>query len=217
MNELIPPVMLASYIVLWLIVVVLVITVIAQLHYMGVLFNALDPLLKFKSPNAKLQRGQQLPSATLVDELGGLWNVSNDNQPRVLLFVSSACKSCKQLLDDLIPVLVNDRLRDLIRPLTVVVLGDRERARALRAGHAIPSEITVVADPGDYSIDRWGIARTPTAIPIDEQSRVLSIIESPTVASVLEVMGVASPDLQEPRMVAVGTAFRRKEAIVHDS
>jgi len=209
MNDLGAPFFAASYVVLWLLVVVLAITVVAQLHYMGVMFKALDPLVKFKTPDAMLLPGEKLPSARLVDEFGGIWNPADGRRPRVLLFVNLTCKPCENLLNGLIERLQAPNTPQPTRELVLVVGGERQRARDFRARHSIPPAIAVFADPGADSIQRWGVKRTPTAIPIDASSRILSFVESPTLASILELMGLPTAPEEDQGKVAIGTVYTR--------
>jgi hypothetical protein len=214
MTDTVISVLIVSYVVLWVVVIGLTVAVVAQMHYMGVLFSALDPVLKFKTPDARVQPGQRLPATRLVDEWGGLRNVAVEPGARVLLFVNLSCGSCGDLLGRVVPLV--ERAQVWSRELIVIVLGDREHARQLRARHGIPEAVTVLADPGADAIQRWGVARTPTAVPIDSKSRVLSFVESPTLPLLLDLLGIAAPSEPGPPRMAVGTVFTSKEVHAHE-
>ena len=195
-----------SYVVLWLLVIALVVIVVAQLHYMGVLFDALDPVLKLKVPRAKLQLRERLPVTRLVDEFGSVWDVSDVDRARVLLFVSTTCKACDELLGKLGPTL--RAYRELGREPVVIVVGEPAHAVDLRARFAIPSAVSVLADPGRDSLQRLGITKTPTAIPVDAEARVESFIEAPSADKIIELLRSQSSATRPATIHAVAPAAK---------
>jgi hypothetical protein len=205
------PIFVASYVVLWILTVGLAVTVVAQLHFMGVLFRVLDPVLKFKTPQAKLQPGQPLPSARLVDEFGGVWDVAGVRRARLLLLVNMTCRPCEDLLNRLIPNLQGPVTSRATREVVIVVLGERKHAHELRARHSIPVRMSVLADPGADAVQRWGVQGTPSAILIDANSRVMSLVESPSFALVLELMGLPTEAEAEPRTIILEQVLTREE------
>ena len=148
----------ASYVVLWLLVVMLCAVVVALDRQIGTLHLRLGPrgALEMDAEGPPLGEAPQEVAAEALD--GGRVLVGGPGDERLLLFASPGCSLCEQVLPGL-PALAR------ARSLTPLVLSELDRDEA-RAAFSDVGRAPVLAARAAFS--SWDIPGTPYVIVLDE-------------------------------------------------
>ena len=149
---------LASYVVLWALVISLSILLLALARQVGVLHLRLGPRGALEIDDEGPSLGEA-PEAVDARTLEGVEiTVGGPGEPQLLFFVSPGCPVCHQVLPSLAPAARAARM-------TPVAIVDVEEAAARDAyGHATPN-VPMVAAP-ELS-ERYAIPGTPYAVILD--------------------------------------------------
>lgn len=153
--------LVASYIVLWIIVVGMFVALFALYNHLGSLY-----LASRESRAAQGQPEGDYVRAFEARAIDGTPAFMPADGPTLLLFTSTTCSVCKVLLDGLRPL-------GAAHPSLGVVLvcaGRREMVRAW-AGDT-PSSVTVIADPRARIRRLYDVDITPFAIAVGADHRV---------------------------------------------
>ena len=149
---------LASYVVLWVLVVALSLLVLALARQIGVLHLRLGPrgALEIDEEGPPLGEAPEAVDAHTLD--GADVTVGGPGEPQLLFFVSPGCPVCRQVLPSLAPAARAARMK----PIAIV---DVEGHAARDAyGHSSPG-VPVVAAP-DLA-EAYGVPGTPYAVVLD--------------------------------------------------
>ena len=149
---------LASYVVLWALVISLSILLLALARQVGVLHMRLGPrgALEIDEEGPPLGEAPQ-PADTRTLE-GSEITVGGPGEPQLLFFVSPGCPVCHQVLPSLAPAARAARM-------TPVAVVDVEETAARDAyGHSAP-KVPMVASP--ELTEQYAIPGTPYAVVLD--------------------------------------------------
>lgn len=161
---------LASYIVLWVIVIAMFVVVLALLRLVGLLYSRFPPY-GARGSSEGMAIGNQLPAfrgtaldgrAIAIPELG-------NPLPWLVVFVSPNCGACSELAPAIRSIWRSDR--KALNLLLVGASGDEAQARTFAFEHHLASIPYVVAP-------EWAAANkilgTPFVIAADAESKVLA-------------------------------------------
>jgi methylamine dehydrogenase accessory protein MauD len=149
---------LASYVVLWALVISLSILLLALARQVGVLHMRLGPrgALEIDDEGPALGEAPEPADARTLD--GTEITVGGPGEPQLLFFVSPGCPVCHQVLPSLSPAARAARM-------SAVAIVDVDDAGAREAyGHA-PANVSMVASP--ELTERYAIPGTPYAVVLD--------------------------------------------------
>jgi methylamine dehydrogenase accessory protein MauD len=160
---------LASYIVLWVLVLLLAFLLAGALRQLGLLQLRLGDDPGALITDLGLERGAQAPAFTALDgESGELVSLSDlPAVPRLLVFASPGCLSCRELIPGLNEVRKTRGDYDFL----VVCRGDLESCQAF--GRMNRLEAPMVVDTTGQIEKDYLVTLTPFAYLIDHEGRVV--------------------------------------------
>ena len=185
---------LASYVVLWALVLALAVVLVSTLRNLGVVYTMVTSLPAFsdrQGGHSSLSHRQVLPEAVLATATGGRRATSEFKGTKTAFaVVSASCGPCSSFLESLHEPEVTD-WRDLHvdwRDLVVVSLSGPRETEELLARARMTTPMVVLLD-GDGEIKRrWGVTTTPFMVVVDEELRVVN-----------QVVGGGDARMTEPR------------------
>ena len=151
---------LASYVVLWFVVLALALLVVALAREVGTLHLRLGPRGALEVDEEGPPLGQAPPPTAALDLDDRTVELSGPGDRRLLLFVSLTCSLCREVLPGLRAV-----ARDGIRPVAVT---DAEREEAVRAYTRRPAPVV----PSAETHRLFRVPGTPYAVVLDELGTV---------------------------------------------
>jgi methylamine dehydrogenase accessory protein MauD len=170
---------LVSYVVLWVIVVMLCFFLIGVLRQLGLLYRQFEkrpsqmqeedaiPVLEQDGPAI----GSPLPNLE-VDTFNGFGRLSTallrGGSSTLLVFISPMCETCQHAVEPL-NTLVADATRN-VHPV-VIVRADEQACRAFLS--VFPLHMPVVCDHGAAITMGLGVHRTPFGLLYDEQGTLI--------------------------------------------
>jgi methylamine dehydrogenase accessory protein MauD len=160
---------LASYIVLWVVVLLLAFLLAGALRQLGLLQLRLGDDPGALITDSGLERGAQAPDFTALDsETGDLVSFSDlPAVPRMLVFASPGCLSCRELMPGLNEVRKTRGEYDFL----VVCRGDLDSCQAF--GRMNRLEAPMVVDTTGQIEKDYLVTLTPFAYLIDHEGRVV--------------------------------------------
>jgi len=160
---------LASYVVLWVVVLLLAFLLAGALRQLGLLQLRLGDDPGALITDIGLERGAEAPDFTaLASETGDLVSLSDlPAVPRMLVFASPGCLSCRELIPGLNEVRKTRGEFDFI----VVCRGDVESCQAF--GRMNGLEAPMVVDTTGQIEKDYLVTLTPFAYLIDHEGRVV--------------------------------------------
>jgi methylamine dehydrogenase accessory protein MauD len=168
----------ASYLVLWVLVVVLALVVVSLARQVGVLNARLGPPGLRTSDDEGPRLGEAPAAATLTDIHGTSVTVGGPGRPRVLLFVSPGCGICEQLLPALAAIARNAQVDPFVLTDANRTEAEREFGRPDLAAPLVsaPELLFLYNVPGTpYAVitDRLGIVRAKGSVgSLDQLERL---------------------------------------------
>jgi methylamine dehydrogenase accessory protein MauD len=149
---------LASYLALWVLVVVLAVLVVALARQVGTLHLRLGPRGALELDDEGPPLGEAPQPAELSDLRGRPLTVGGPGSPQLLLFVSAGCPICREVLPGV-------GAAAAVARMTPVVVADSDGPEVRHAyGDGTPAP--VVAAP--ELAGRYEIPGTPYAVALDE-------------------------------------------------
>lgn len=170
---------LASYVVLWVFVVVMAVVIVGLLRTLGVLFERYDALAGFNPPATSLKTGQQLPDVmlqTLTNEPTA--SRSLRGKKTALSIVSAGCSHCRDLLNSIAKGSPFDG--DQVDRIVLVSISSPASTRELLDGIRLPAIVPVLVGENGSIKDRWGVRGTPVTVIVDEDLKVVRQIVGPS-------------------------------------
>jgi len=160
---------LASYIVLWLVVLLLGFLLAGALRQLGLLQLRLGDDPGALITDTGLERGTDVPDFTALDAASGERVSLSDLPavPRMLVFASPGCLSCRELIPGLNEVRKTRGDWDFV----VVCRGDLESCR--RFGRMNGLEAPMVVDTTGQIEKDYAVTLTPFAYVVDHEGRVV--------------------------------------------
>ena len=160
---------LASYVVLWVVVLLLAFLLAGALRQLGLLQLRLGDDPGALITDTGLERGAEAPDFTALDsESGELVTLSDlPGVPRMLVFASPGCLSCRELIPGLNEVRKTRAGFDFL----VVCRGDLESCQAF--GRMNRLEAPMVVDTTGQIEKDYLVTLTPFAYLIDHEGRVV--------------------------------------------
>lgn len=150
---------IASYVVLWLLVLVLASVVVALARQIGTLHLRLGPRGALEMDDEGPPIGEAPPPDDLVDTTGAPVRIGGPGDPQLLLFVSPGCGVCQQVLPSVAVVAAAGQLKPFV--LTDM---DEEETRLAYAAKKIGAPVLSAR----FLVQRWDIPGTPYVIVLDE-------------------------------------------------
>jgi methylamine dehydrogenase accessory protein MauD len=160
---------LASYIVLWVVVLLLAFLLAGALRQLGLLQLRLGDDPGALITDTGLERGVDAPDFTAVSaETGELVSLSDlPAVPRMLVFTSPGCLSCRELIPGLNEVRKTRNDFDFL----VICRGDVESCQAF--GRMNRLEAPMLVDTNGQIEKDYAVSLTPFAYLIDHQGKVV--------------------------------------------
>ncbi|MDE3075844.1 MAG: hypothetical protein KGJ86_10485 [Chloroflexota bacterium] len=196
---------LASYAAVWVVLICLIVMTVASLRHLGLMYEALNPVVRFSTAASILKLGESLPRIQLTDLEGGPASLNSpvDGKFRLLVLVQPSCEPCHSILARLgsNAVTVNDGWVP-----TVVVVGTIDAARRLRSEHDLFAT-PFFLDARLESPSVWGITGTPYALVLDSNGRVQRKVPSPQPDELLQILQAAPASQVGPRLFSPDLLF----------
>ena len=166
---------LVSYVALWLLFLALAAALLAVLHNLGVLFDAVDRARMPGQRWSNLDAGQVLPEVTWRTLAGDPVKSSALKGTRqAIVIVSPTCAPCVEHVKEIAAGERDlDPLDATLRRHVVVCLSDADAAAGFLERAGIESEAQVLVDREHELTRRWGISATPTTVIVDDELRVV--------------------------------------------
>lgn len=164
----------ASYVVLWLLVLVLCAIVVALARQIGTLHLRLGPRGALEVDHEGPPLGQAPPPVELVDTSGRKVTIGGPGEAQMILFVSPGCRTCDAVLPGVPAVAAGAGLTpyvvtDLSPEETRYQFADREVDAPLLAGAALARRYEVPGTPYAVVLDPLGIVRAKGTVNNLEQ------------------------------------------------
>jgi methylamine dehydrogenase accessory protein MauD len=153
---------LASYLALWVVVVVLAVLVVALARQVGTLHLRLGPRGALELDDEGPSLGDAPPPAELRDLRGRPVIVGGSGPARLLLFVSPGCPICREVLPGV-------GAAAGAAGMTAVVVAD-SNGPEVQAAYGVGAPAPVVASP--ELAGRYEIPGTPYVVALDEEGIV---------------------------------------------
>ena len=192
-----------SYGLLWAVVALLCVFMLATLRHLGLLFEAVDPILRFNRHPFRVKIDDPLPRVPLV---------TTSEQPMeiavpagslgLVLVVQRNCSACATLLDGL-KALLGGSFHPSWKPI-LIVIGNGEAAEEIRRRHEIPSATTLLVDHQGATPREWGVAATPFAFVVDDALKVRQKFPSPVIGVLHEMLTTDAAVANRPVHGGVG-------------
>lgn len=159
---------LGSYVVLWALLLVVVLTQIGVLRHIGILYGLSS---RGSTVLSTVRVGKVLPNIPLR-ALTGRQVQSRDLAGRCteLIVISPNCSGCVGLLQSLVQQEYEPKVWE---SRTIISLGDAESTSALTQALGVPGECVVLVDPQANVKEEWGVRGTPLTLQVDESLRVV--------------------------------------------
>lgn len=197
--------LLISYIVLWVFVIILGILMVATLRHLGVMFEALDPVLQFSRSGFRLRPDDPLPQAELTDSSGSVVEIDQPGDSSLmLLLVDRGCTACT----DALAALSNGDAAHWHKKWTsVVVVRSRPQDVSETIGsYNLHEDITIAFDASGKASKAWGVTTTPFAIVIDGARRVRRTYPVVSGTQIREILQTNPKELLRPMTWHSGAA-----------
>jgi methylamine dehydrogenase accessory protein MauD len=149
----------ASYVMLWLLVIVLSVMVVALARQIGTLHLRLGPRGALEMDEEGPPLGTAVEPFEVQDAAGRPASIGGPGEAQLLLFVSPGCMVCKQVLPSL-PVIAN---AGRMRPYVITDVDEHETRRAYD-GEALKVELI----PGPQIAQAYDVPGTPYVLVLDE-------------------------------------------------
>jgi peroxiredoxin len=189
-SDLVTAAFIATFIVQWIIVLCLCVMMVATLRHLSLMFDALDPLIKFRMTASQIKIGDTLPEVSLEKPGHGSVQLHQySGEFLFLLVVQLGCEPCHALLTG-----VREELRGQCADgwkTVVIVLGNEAAAAELQRECQLTDDVFVLADKsgGVGAPWGWGVTETPFGLVVDGDGRVQRKLRSVTVAQTREILG----------------------------
>ena len=165
----------ASYVVLWVLVVVLALVVVALARQIGTLHMRIGPHGALEIDTEGPPLGEPAERFEAEDVLGEPVTVGGPGEQQLLLFVSPGCQLCAQVLPSVDAVAAAGDMRPL-----VLADGDREEALSYYASRSWKAPLV----PATHIAESYEIPGTPFAVILDD----LGVVRSKGTINNLEQM-----------------------------
>lgn len=204
---------LVAFILQWVIILTLCVMMVATLRHLSLMFDALDPIMKFRTNASPLHLNEPLPEIPLEEPGRGSFELRRlSGSFLFILLAQPSCQPCHEILKGARDELVG---RHAVGWKSLVIVpGDGTAASGLREEHRLYGDVLVLADKagGTSQPWGWGITGTPFALVVDGTGRVQRKMPSVTVEQVREVL-CASPKDQIGR----GVLKRERATVAYPS
>ena len=163
----------ASYVVLWLLVVVLCVVVVGLARQVGTLHLRLGPRGALEAEDEGPPLGTTLEPLETDDLAGRPVTIAAAGESQLLLFVSPGCPLCEQVMPA-VPALAGEQLStyvvsDADASGTVRMLAGRRMAAPVVAGPDISRSLDVPGTPYAVVLDEAGVVRAKGTVNNLEQ------------------------------------------------
>jgi methylamine dehydrogenase accessory protein MauD len=161
---------IASYLVLWVIVVLQTFVLLELLRQIGIIRRLLPAEPGALLTADGLERGDYAPPFHLRDLKDGISVSLSSLRGRrsLLLFVSPRCETCRKLAEQL-PAFARD-YRDDVRFVTICA-GRGDECLQFMDNHQLPAPF--LFDSDEQTLKAYRVSGTPNAVLINEEGRVL--------------------------------------------
>jgi methylamine dehydrogenase accessory protein MauD len=201
---------LASHIVLWILMILVIITMLALARQIGLLNRRIPPAgAREGRPGPRV--GDAAPPLDEVDLLGNRITISHDGSPTLLVFVSSGCKACEEIAP---------ALRSLARSdghsiqLVVASEDDPSVLSKWATKNRIPPGLPLIADFTKTA--EFGSFPTPYAIAMDGRGIVRAkgvVNHLEHLESLINALGLDESAFREWRDESVAAAGSSRQGL----
>ena len=154
---------LASYFVLWAVVISLCVLVVALARQIGTLHLRLGPRGALEMDDEGPPLGEAPPDFELADIDGRMRHIGGPGEAQLLLFVSLGCMTCEHVLPGVSAVAGTGRLT----PYVLTDVDAHESARTLK-----PKRIGAPVVPAAETARTYEVPGTPYVVMLDDQGVV---------------------------------------------
>ncbi len=195
-----------SFGLLWVITLCLCVMVIATLRHLALLFEAVDPVLRFRSVGSSLRVGEPVPAIHLESADGDSFDLGRLVGSFVfVLVVQVGCQPCTKVLEGIGAELLRSQEKGW--RTVVIVPGNRQTAAVL--ANEVPGGpgLAVFADTLSGTSQVWGIIGTPFGLVLDDQGRVQQKFAPISAREVREIL-TSSPGKHPGRPMRLADSLR---------
>jgi len=159
---------LVSYVVLWILVLIVSLLLISVLYHVGVIYNRLER--RFSQPT-KLSAGETLPEVVLQTLGGERVHISQFFGNRIaFVIINPGCSGCLNILKALAS---GDRIVESPVERTIVVsMRDAPTTLDFVQQVDLPQEHLVLVDTENIIENAWGVGFTPVVMEVDNKLRL---------------------------------------------
>jgi methylamine dehydrogenase accessory protein MauD len=164
----------ASYLVLWVLVIVLSVVVVALARQIGTLHMRLGPRGALELDDEGPPLGEAPEATEMIDINGTPVTLGGPGPQQLLLFVSPGCGMCEQVLPALPAIARNGQLTpyvvaDVDRTEAELSFGNRNISASILSGPELVQRYNVPGTPYVVITDRLGIVRAKGTVNNLEQ------------------------------------------------
>lgn len=160
---------LVSYIVLWVLLLLIALVLVSILRNMGTLFDTLQKWQPMGEPPVNLVAGEPVTDIQLHTLSGEERTISTfQGVPTTIAIISPGCGPCRELMQTVArgePMLPTAQAAQQI----IVSTGSVTETATLVQQTALPSTVPVLIDHQQALSNQWGISSTPTIVQLDER------------------------------------------------
>ena len=171
---------LVSYVVLWILFLVVATVLLVMLRNPAIFFNsvAMSPGPNLRLMSTKIVPGEMLPELTIQTLAGDSVQVSTFRGMKTAFFVISPhCAVCMNVLKEIVENGTEpDLLGPTVRRQVIVSLGDASDTSEVIHQVGLNQNIPVLVDVDSNVLTAWDIKGTPTKIIVDDRLEVTNVI-----------------------------------------
>jgi|GEM_PF-3579631 len=158
---------LASYVALWLLLVLIAIGLLSALYHLGVIYNRLESnTLRFPPPT-KISPGDIVPEVTLIAQDGSPSSIAQfSGEKTAFVVVSPDCAPCLEFLEGVKSD--NGMVDRSVYRIVIMSIGDLASTMELARKADVSSEIPLLIDTERMLEEVWGVSTTPIMLTTDE-------------------------------------------------
>lgn len=160
---------LVSYIVLWILFLLVSVVLLSVLYHLGVIYDKVDK----RSPAATtLSTGQAVSEAALLALDGRKISVSQfRGSPVSFVIISPGCSGCLKVLREISSGHWDTEFYGDKR-VVVISTGDVGETREIAEEAELPPQFPIFIDSNQVLKDKWGIRMTPMIVEVDSDLKV---------------------------------------------
>ncbi len=162
---------LVSYALLWIIALGLCVMMVAVLRHLGLLFEAVGPILRFGTNAAELRVGELVPHLSFEEPGHGVVALQRFlGSFLFILVIEPGCQPCENIVRGARAEIEQAGLVGW--RLLLILRSDTAATSRWWDDHQLGDDVKVVADPSSGTARLWGVTATPFGLVVDPAGRI---------------------------------------------